>query len=106
MVPRRISRPRTEIYSAFVVGKLKQLRDENILTDFKIQLKDSEIACHRLTLAVHSPVLLAAMTSNMAEAANQKLILNHINKDTMTIILDYMYYGLPESRFGPATEPC
>ena len=93
MAPRRISSPRTEKYSAFVAGKLKQLRDENIFTDFKIQLKDSEIACHRLTLAIHSPVLLAAMTSNMAEAANQKIKLDHISKDTMEIILDYMYYG-------------
>ena len=93
MAPRQISSPRTEKYSAFVAGKFKQLRDENIFTDFKIQLKDSEIACHRLTLAVHSPVLLAAMTSNMVEAANQEIKLEHISRDTMEIILDYMYYG-------------
>ena len=93
MTPRRIFSPRTEKYSAFVAGKLRQLRDENIFTDFKIQLKDSEIACHRLTLAVHSPVLLAAMASNMVEAANQEIKLEHISKDTMEIILDYMYYG-------------
>ena len=93
MAPRQISRPRTEKYSAFVAGKLKQLRDENIFTDFKIQLRDSKLACHRLTLAVHSPVLLAAMTSNMVEAANQEIKLDHISKDTMEIILDYMYYG-------------
>ena len=93
MAPGRISHPRTEKYSAFVAAKLEQLRNENILTDFKIHLKDSEITCHKLTLAVHSPVLLAAMTTNMAEAAKQEIKLDHISKDTMVIILDYMYYG-------------
>ena len=93
MAPRRISHPRTGKYSTFVVGKLKQLRDENILTDFKIQLKETVMVCHKLTLAVHSPVFQVMLTSNMEEVTKQEVKLDHISKDTMAIILDFMYYG-------------
>ena len=42
-------------------------------------------------MAVHSPMLRAMLTSDMAEVAKQEIRLDHISKDIIQIILDYMY---------------
>ena len=56
-----------------------------------ILVKDDEFLCAKFVMAAHSPMLRAMLTSNMAEVAKQEIKLNHINKDIMQIILDYMH---------------
>ena len=59
--------------------------------DFKIHVKDDEFPCARFVMAAHSPMLRAMLTSDMAEVAKQEIRLDHIHKDIIQIILDYMY---------------
>ena len=68
-----------------------KLRNEKALMDFKIHVKDDEFPCAKFVMAAHSPMLRAVLTSDMAEVAKQEIRLDHISKDIVQIILDYMY---------------
>ena len=81
-------------YSSHMAEEFLQMRNELILMDFRVKLKNKFLLpCHRLILAANSPVLKAMLTSNMVEASQQKVELDHIDVDTMQILLDYMYSG-------------
>ena len=67
------------------------LRTEKALMDFKIHVKDDEFPCAKFVMAAHSPMLRSLLTSDMAEIAKQEIRLDHICKDIIQIILDYMY---------------
>ena len=69
------------------------MKGDHFLSDFKITIDDVTIPCHKLMLAVHSPVLKAMFRSEMSEVAKQSMNLDHIKPDTMNILLDYIYSG-------------
>ena len=89
--PGMLSFSRTEKYCSQIADEILQLRGEKVLIDFKIHVKDDVIPCSKFVMAVHSPMLRAMLTSNMAEVAKQEMRLDHIDLDIMKIILDYMY---------------
>ena len=91
--PGIISFIRTEKYSNQVVDELKCMFEENVLTDFSIHIKDRSIRCHKVVLAIHSPVLKAMLTTDMIEASKQAVRLDHINYNIMALIVEYMYCG-------------
>ena len=91
--PGVISFTRTEKYSSLVAEELKEMRDARVFSDFKISIKDESIPCHRLVLSIHSAMLKAMLTSDMAEAAKHSVKLDHIDMGVMKVILDYMYAG-------------
>ena len=68
-----------------------KLRNKKALIDFKIHVKDDEFPCAKFVMAAHSPMLRAMLTSDMAEVAKQEIRLDHISKDIVQILLDYMY---------------
>ena len=84
---------RTEKYSSNVAKELMEMKEDRFLSDFKITIDDVTIPCHKLMLAVHSPVLKAMFRSEMSEVAKQSMNLDHIKPDTMNILLDYIYSG-------------
>ena len=96
--PKTISFTRTEKYSTRMFDGLKNLRTTSSHSDFKISIDDHEeisIPCHRFMLALHSPVLSAMISSDMAEAETQtvKLSAEYISPEILNLILDYMYSG-------------
>ena len=68
-----------------------KLRDDKTLQDFKIHVKNDEFPCAKFIMAAHSPMLRAMLASDMAEVAKQEIRLDHICKEIVQIILDYMY---------------
>ena len=89
--PGMLSLSRTEKYCTKLADEVVKLRSEKALMDFKIHVKDDEFPCAKFVMAAHSPMLRAMLTSDMAEVAKQEIRLDHISKDIVQIILDYMY---------------
>ena len=89
--PGMLSLTRTEKYCTKLADEVMKLRGEKSLIDFKIHVKDDEFPCAKFVMAAHSPMLRAMLTSDMAEVAKQEIRLDHIRKDIIQIILDYMY---------------
>ena len=89
--PGMLSFSRTEKYCSKLADEVMKLRGEKYLMDFKIHVKDDEFPCVKFVMAAHSPMLRAMLTSDMAEVAKQEIRLDHIRKDIIQIILDYMY---------------
>ena len=86
-----LSFARTEKYCTKLADEIMKLRGEKYLIDFKIHVRDDEFPCAKFVMAAHSPMLRAMLTSDMAEVAKQEIRLDHIRKDIIQIILDYMY---------------
>ena len=89
--PGMLSLSRTEKYCTKLANEVMKLRNEKALVDFKLHVKDDEFPCAKFIMAAHSPMLRAMLTSDMAEVAKQEIRLDHISKDIVQIILDYMY---------------
>ena len=89
--PGMLSLSRTAKYCTKLADEVMKLRGEKSLTDFKIHVKDDEFPCAKFVMAAHSPMLRAMLCSDMAEVAKQEIRLDHIRKDIIQIILDYMY---------------
>ena len=89
--PGMLSFSRTVTYCTKLADEVMKLRDEKALMDFKILVKDGEFPCAKFVMAAHSPMLRAMLSSNMTEVAKQEIRLNHIRRDIIQIILDYMY---------------
>ena len=89
--PGILSFSRTDKYCSKLADEIVKLRGEKALMDFKIHVKDDEFPCAKFVMAAHSPMLRAVLTSDMAEVAKQEIRLDHISKDIIQIILDYMY---------------
>ena len=89
--PGILSFSRTEKYCTKLADEIMKLRGERALMDFTICVKDDEFPCAKFVMAIHSPMLRAVLTSDMAEVAKQEIRLDHMCKDIIQIILDYMY---------------
>ena len=89
--PGMLSLSRTEKYCTKLADDVMKLRSEKALMDFRIHSKDDEFPCTKFVMAAHSPMLRAMLTSDMTEVAKQEIRLDHISKDVIQIILDYMY---------------
>ena len=91
--PDRVYFKRTEKYSEFVGEELQQIRRDRDFTDFQITVQETAFPCHKVTIAVHSPVLKAMLKPEMCEVAKQSIKLDHIPVDIMETILDFIYLG-------------
>ena len=89
--PGMLSFMRTDKYCTKLADEILKLRGEKALMDFKIHVKDDVFPCTKFVMAVHSPMLRAMLASDMAEVAKQEIRLDHISKDIIQIILDYMH---------------
>ena len=89
----RVHLKQTAKYSTFVGEELQQIRRDRDFTDFQITVHETAFPCHKVTIAVHSPVLKAMLKSKMYEVAKQSIKLDHIPVDIMETILDFMYLG-------------
>ena len=89
--PGMLSLSRTEKYCTKLADEVMKLRGEKALMDFRIHSKDDEFPCAKFVMAAHSPMLRAMLISDMAEVAKQEIRLDHISKDIIQIVLDYMY---------------
>ena len=89
--PGMLSFTRTEKYCTKLADEVMKLRAEKCLMDFKIHSKDDEFPCAKFVMAAHSPMLRAMLTLDMAEVAKQEIRLDHIRKDIIQVILDFMY---------------
>ena len=82
---------RSEKYSAFVGKELMSMKEDGSFSDFGITVNEKTFSCHKLMLAVHSPVLRAMMKSDMVESAKQSATLDDISPEIMDILLEFMY---------------
>ena len=90
--PDTISVSRTSIYSSRLAEQFLSIKEQGELVDCKICVGGQTIECHRLILAVNSPVLRRMINSNIKEKRNQEIILeSNIQPHIMKEILTYMY---------------
>ena len=89
----QISFTRTKKYCDQVADKLDEIFNDQDFTDFTLTVKGKALHCHKLTLAVHSPVLCAMLKSDMSEVAKQSFSLDHIPLEIVRKILKFMYVG-------------
>ena len=89
--PKMISLRKTKKYSSHVDDEVQQIREDRDFTDFNITINEEVLPCHRMTLAINSPVLKAVLKSEITEASSQSVSLDHIPLETMRVILDFMY---------------
>ena len=83
--------PRSKTSLSNMADKIIGMREEKLLFDFKIHIKDDFLPCHKFIVALHSPYMKAMLTSDMTEVAKQETRLDHIDMDIVKIILAYMY---------------
>ena len=93
MAKPQIAFTRTKKYCDHVADKLDQIINDQDFTDFKLTVKGEALYCHKLTLAIHSPVLCAMLKSEMSEVSKQTFSLDHIPLDIVRKILKFMYVG-------------
>ena len=89
--PGILSLTKTQNSYSSMTKELVSIKEAGEFLDFKIWIKDDFIPCHKLVLALYSPYMRAMLMSNMVEATKQEVRLDHIGKDIMHIILEYMY---------------
>ena len=89
----QISFTRTTKYCDYVAEKLNQIIDDQDFTDFTLTVKGEALRCHKLTLAVHSPVIHAMLKSGMSDVAKQSFSLDDIPLEIVRKILKFMYVG-------------
>ena len=89
----QISFTRTKRYCDHVADKLDQISNDEDFTDFNLTVKGVALPCHKLTLAVHSPVFHAMLRCDMSEAAKQSFSLDHVPLEIVRKILKFMYVG-------------
>ena len=69
------------------------LHNDRDLTDFTLQTGGKAFECHRVLLAVNSPVLKGMLKSQMKEARQSHMTLDNIDPQVLESILKYMYSG-------------
>ena len=87
-IPECFTVTRTSTFSTRMTEELMSMKNHKKLMDFKIHTGDQTIPCHRLVLCLHSPVLKAMITSDMAEGTNQEVHLDTIPFPVMNMLAD------------------
>ena len=96
--PAKVSLKRTEEYASDAAKMLKDVHGMRHFTDFSISSNGERFPCHKVVLTINSPVMMSMLTSDMREASQEEVCLDHIKPSTLSIILDYMY-GIGETSF-------
>ena len=91
--PGMITLTRTEEYSNNAERELREIRRDRDFTDIDIVVGERTFPCHRVTLAVNSPMLKRMLKSDMKEVHEGAINLHHLQSDIMEIVIDYIYYG-------------
>ena len=69
--PGMITLMRTEEYSTNAERELRIIRKDKDFTDFHITVGNRTFPCHKLTLAVNSPMLKGMLKANMTEVGKE-----------------------------------
>ena len=91
--PENITLSRTSDYFSHLAEELSNLRIQDTFTDIVLYAGDQSFRCHKVILAVNSPVLKAMLTTDMKESTTQEVKLDNINAEVMKTLIDYMYSG-------------
>ena len=91
--PSMITLMRTEEYSDNAEQQLREMRSDRDFTDVNIIVGDRTFPCHRVTLAVNSPMLKRMLKSDMKEVREGTINLEDKQPDIIEMVLDYIYYG-------------
>ena len=93
MSEREIRFSRDASFSDLITEKFSQLRENEDLVDFCINVEKKKFNCHKMLVASHSPVLHRMMTSEMKEGRENRVSLNNLSSDAMEKIMNYFYTG-------------
>ena len=66
---------------------MQELYKKGILTDCHLEVRGKKLACHRLVLAVCSPVLQAMFTSGMTETQTKTIPIKLFSAEVMEAIV-------------------
>ena len=84
---------RTTAFSDRLGQELETLHNERDFTDFKLVTGGKVVECHRVVIAMNSPVLKAMLKSQMKETTEKQIELNTISPHAMDNLVEYMYSG-------------
>ena len=95
---------RTPAFSSRQASEFKQLREDQLMMDFRIWCQGTPVDCHKVILmGSGSPVFKAMLAANKAEANY------HFSPVIMNLVLDYVYTGevtVPNMHLQATLEVC
>ncbi|XP_050389710.1 kelch-like protein 40a isoform X4 [Patella vulgata] len=82
----------TERAANLLTGFSKLYQNKEFV-DVILVVGSSEYPCHKNVLAGSSPYFMAMFSNNMAERHQEKVTLNDMDAQTLSLVLDYIYTG-------------
>ncbi|KAK6167195.1 hypothetical protein SNE40_021287 [Patella caerulea] len=82
----------TERAANLLTGFSKLYQNKEFV-DVILVVGSSEYPCHKNVLAGSSPYFMAMFSNNMAESHQEKVTLNDMDAQTLSLVLDYIYTG-------------
>ena len=76
-----------------IFGGQMALREEQTFCDVVVIVGDTEFPCHRVILAAASDYFKAALTTDMKEARERRILVEYVTKETFSILLTFIYSG-------------
>jgi hypothetical protein len=77
------------------------LFQQSLLTDYTLVCGGEEVRVHRAVLAARSEYWRALLTTDMKEAAGATAEVNAVSKDTLHLLLEFVYTGRVQTRLEP-----
>ena len=77
----------SDSHGNYLFPPMQELYENGILTDCHLEVGGKKLACHRLVLAVCSPVLQAMLTSGMTEAQTKTIPIKLFSAEVMEAIV-------------------
>lgn len=82
-----------EAHQGDILSELKSMYDNQLLVDVTICVQERKFRCHRSVLAAVSPYFRAMFTINLIESKTDSIIIQEVDKESVTLIIDYAYTG-------------
>ena len=78
-------------YGDTILAKMHALLENNKMTDFKINVGDKTIDCHRMMLSAACPYFEALFSSDWKEAQQGEITMDTLNYKVLNSIIQHMY---------------
>ena len=85
---------RCEEFTGDFHNELQRMRHQNQLTDYRLEVGENEIPCHKLVLSVSSEYFRSIFYHlNMAEVTSESADLDSLDFNALSTVINYFYDG-------------
>ncbi|ESO08187.1 hypothetical protein HELRODRAFT_75143 [Helobdella robusta] len=82
-----------KFHAQFMMKKMEEYFDSQILCDVVIVVGDLLIKAHRLVLSSSSDYFAAMFTSDVLEATQEEIVMKEVDPESLHTLIKYMYHG-------------